>query len=95
MFSRSRRNFKRDDATTDELQSLFEVRRQCLDAATALVNDGVPLPVYERWGWKARIRTLGRDQDGSLLASVTVEDPADHIRMLRNVRLVKESSLNL
>lgn len=84
-----------DEPTTAEHRSLLLVRRECLDQATQMMNGGTPIPPSERWGWRAVIKTLGRDQDGSLLASVTVTGPDSKIRMLRNVRLVPERTLLL
>lgn len=95
MMPRIRSAFKQDEATTEELRSLLIVRRECLDQATQMMNEGVPMPVSERWGWRARIKTLGRDRDDSLLASITVTCPEGKIRVLRNVRLVRERTLHL
>lgn len=86
---------KRGDPTQEEQEALFKLRLDCLAEGTAVVNGGSPLPVCERWGWRCYITTLGRDRDGSLLASITAEDPAGKIRLFRNVRLVKPASLNL
>lgn len=87
--------FNHNDPTSAEWRSLFEVRRECLDYATMLVNDGEVIPAEDRLGWVARIKRWGRDQDGSLLASVTVLGPDKVIRVTRNVRLVPERTLNL
>jgi hypothetical protein len=95
MFARFSRAVKRDDPTPEEWRSLFSLRRECLDHATAMVNGGVEIPVSERWGWVAKLTRLGRDADGSLMASVVVTDPDDKVRVLRNVRLVKQARLNL
>lgn len=83
-----------NEATPAERRSLLSVRLQCLDEATTVANSGSPLPARDRWGWRAIIKTLGRDRDGSLLASVTVYDPSENVVMLRNVRLVPERRLN-
>lgn len=86
---------ERDEATPDERRALFLARREALDHGTSIASGGAILPAEARWGWRATVRTLGRDQDGSLLASITVTDPDDRIRVLRNVRLVKERTLLL
>lgn len=88
-----RKVVKLDAPTRAEHRSLLQCRLACLSEATAKRNGGTPLDVNDRVGWRARINVLGRDQDRSLLASVTVTDPAGAIVMLRNVRLVRERRL--
>jgi hypothetical protein len=84
-----------NDPTPAERRSLLLCRLECLAEACKRWNGGEYLAPNERVGWRAVIKTLGRDQDGSCLASVTVYDPSGEIAMLRNVRLVRERRLKL
>jgi hypothetical protein len=90
---RLRRVVNDTEPTVAEWRSLFQCRLSCLAEAAQAWNGGVPLAAEDRVGWRAYIKRLGRDQDGSLLASVRVVDPDGRTCMLRNVRLVKERRL--
>lgn len=86
---------KPGDPTPAEIRSVIQARRDALDQATAQANEGRPLPLFDRWGWKAYVDYLGRSQDGSLLALVYVLDPSGVKVFTRSLRLVKAATLNL
>jgi hypothetical protein len=84
---------KPEGATADELRSLLSLRLECLEAATRQQNGDAPLPIAERFGWQARIKTLGRGLEGHLLATVTVSQPGGKTVYVRRVRLVHSQPL--
>jgi hypothetical protein len=84
---------KPDVATPDELRSLLSIRLECLDAATRQENGDAPVAITDRFGWQARIKTLGRDAQGHLLASVRVLQPGGKQVYVRRVRLVHSQRL--
>lgn len=90
-----RRVVKLNEPTAAEHRSLLLCRLECLDQASRMLSQGRYVPPSERVGYRAWIKTLGRDQDGSLLASVSVQGPSGKLVLSRNVRLVRERRLKL
>jgi hypothetical protein len=83
------------DATPEEFRALMQTRRETLDAATARAFGGQVLPVSWRWGWKAAVKILKRDKDGSLCARITVTGPHASNGYVRNVRLLNRYRVHL
>lgn len=81
--------------TSEEFKRLLVIRRETLDAATARVSGGRPLPLSWRAGWTATLKILGRDRDGALKAAVTVRGTRASHAYVRKVRLCREHTLNL
>jgi hypothetical protein len=79
--------------TAEEFRRLLEIRLQTLDQCSITDGADTPLPAVWRIGYKATIKLLGRDRDGSLRASVTVLAPHLVRPYVRRVRLVKERNL--
>lgn len=77
----------------EEHLKLLEVRREALESAVVQEGLGLPVPVSERFGWKAYLRVLGRDTDGSLKALVVCEGPYGQRPYKRAVRLVRQQPL--
>jgi len=82
-----------DAATPAELRTLLAVRLEVLDAATRQESPLAPLPIAERWGWQAVLKTHGRDAGGHLMATVKAYQPGGLPVYTRNVRLVPEQPL--
>jgi hypothetical protein len=80
-------------ATLEEFRSLLNLRLETLDAATALGRLDGPLPVQWRVGWRATLKVLGRDRDGSLCALITCTGPTLCEPYVRKVRLCKRKPL--
>jgi len=84
-----------EGVTPDEFRKLLELRLDTLAEATKFSGLGQPLPTSWRHGWKAHLRLLGRDRDGSLRVVVVVEGPRGETPYKRSYRLVKECNLPL
>lgn len=82
-------------ATREEMQALFQIRLETLQDATSRAAGGQPVPISWRAGWKAVLKLLRRDPDGSLCARITVTGPHASSGYVRNVRLVKEHRVKL
>jgi hypothetical protein len=74
--------------TAQEFSRILEVRRQTLEDATRAEGSLFPMPVTWRHGWKATVRILGRDRDGSVLFTVSVKQPRSTEVYVRKCRLV-------
>ena len=84
-----------EGVTPEEFQRLLLVRRETLEDATRKASGGSAMPITWRHGWKATLKILGRDKDGSLKASVTVVGPHASSGYVRKVRLVTQYRVNL
>jgi len=85
--------FTAADLRPGEYAALFECRRLAIEEAVSRsVLDGT-LPVPWRHGWRASVRYLGRDRDGSRLNEITVTGPQLDRPYVRRVRLVPRRAL--
>lgn len=88
-----RPDHKPDGVTSDEFQAILSLRRKTLAEAGQDPSCFLPERLEDRWGWKAHVRRLGRDLDGSLKIVVVVEGPRGEIAYARNYRLVRREPL--
>lgn len=82
-----------DGTTLEEFRELLSLRRRSLEDATREHGLGEPLPIPWRTGWKASIKILGRDRDGSLCAKIVVTGPGGGDPYVRKYRLTKAARL--
>jgi hypothetical protein len=78
---------------TGEYAQLFYARRAALDWVASESSLFGSVPVRDRRGFRARVKILGRDKDGSLCAEVRVTAPNYPGEHVRKIRLVKNRRL--
>jgi hypothetical protein len=82
-----------DGITAEEHQALLNLRRTAMDQVAKKCGEFFERQVASRRGWKAHIRLMGRDRDGSLKAHILVTGPRWEIAWRQQVRLVKKHDL--
>lgn len=78
---------------TGEYAQLFYERRSALDHVARITSLTGDVPVRDRRGFKAKVKLVGRDAEGSLRAEIRVTAPNYAGVYTRRVRLVKAKPL--